>query len=110
VAVEPEIAAPTEATIDQTPVAISTLTRTKYVAPKYPRAAQRRNQSGWVDVVFVVTNEGLVRDISIRNSEPGDTFVNSAIKAAEKWQFEPVIENGVAVEKLVGVRMMFALE
>ena len=110
VAVEPEIAAPAEATIDQTPVAISTLTRTKYVAPKYPRAAQRRNQSGWVDVVFVVTNEGLVRDISIRNSEPGDTFVNSAIKAAEKWQFEPVIENGVAVEKLVGVRMMFALE
>ena len=109
-AVEPELAAPTEATTSQTPVAISTLTRTKYVAPKYPRAAQRRNQSGWVDVVFIVTSEGLVRDIGIRNSEPGDTFVNSATKAVEKWEFEPVIENGVAVEKFVGVRMMFAVE
>ena len=31
---------------EQPPVAISTLTRTKYVAPRYPRAAQRRAWTG----------------------------------------------------------------
>jgi protein TonB len=86
------------------------LNRVKYVAPKYPRAAQRRNQSGWVDVVFIVTTDGSVRSIDVRGSEPGDTFVNAATRAVEKWEFEPVVENGVFIEKFVGVRMMFALE
>jgi len=66
--------------------------------------------SGWVDVVFTVTTDGTVANIDIRNSEPGDTFVKSATKAVEKWEFEPVVEDGVPIEKLVGVRMMFALE
>ena len=95
---------------EQTPVAISSLTRTKYVAPKYPRAAERRSLSGWVDVVFTVRIDGSVGDVEILNSEPGDVFVNSAIKAVEKWEFEPIIENDRYVEKRAGIRMMFAIE
>jgi TonB family protein len=92
------------------PTAVSALKRTKYVAPKYPRAAQRRNLSGWVDVVFTVDRGGQVKAVEVRNSEPGDTFVASAIKAVEKWEFEPVIENGEVAEKRAAVRLMFALE
>ena len=92
------------------PVAVSSLTRTRYVSPKYPRSAERRNLSGWVDIVFIVATDGTVKSIDIRNSEPGDVFVNAAIKAVEKWEFEPIIENGTFVEKQAGVRMMFALE
>ncbi len=99
-----------EKPVIQQPAAVSSLSRTKYVAPKYPRSAQRRNLSGWVDVVFTVTTDGSVKNIDVRNSEPGDTFVNAATKAVEKWEFEPVFENGAPIEKLVGVRMMFALE
>ncbi|MGB5492102.1 MAG: energy transducer TonB, partial [Woeseiaceae bacterium] len=93
-----------------TPTTVSELNRTKYVAPKYPRAAQRRNLSGWVDIIFTVDRAGLVKDIAIRDSQPGETFIASATRAVEKWEFEPVIENGQPVEKRVGVRMMFALE
>ncbi len=93
-----------------TPTSVTALKRTKYVAPKYPRAAERRNLSGWVDVVFTVDRSGLVKDVEVRDSEPGETFVNSAIKAISKWEFEPVIENGEVVEKRAGVRLMFALE
>ena len=92
------------------PVAISSLNRVKYVAPKYPRSAQRRNLSGWVDVVFTVAMDGSVKNVNVRNSEPGETFVNAAVKAVERWEFEPVYENGRLVEKQAGVRMMFALE
>jgi len=95
---------------EQAPVAASTLNRTKYVAPRYPRSAERRNISGWVDVVFTVTADGSVADIEIIGSEPGDTFVDSATRAVEKWEFEPVVEDGQVVEKRAGVRMMFAIE
>ncbi len=95
---------------EQTPVAISSLTRTKYVAPKYPRTAERRGLSGWVDVIFTVTPDGTVGTVLIRDSEPDDVFVSAATRAVERWEFEPIIENGVAVERRVGVRLMFAIE
>jgi len=99
-----------EAPVSADPIAISMLTRVKYVAPKYPRAAERRNLSGWVDVVFTVATDGTTADIEVRNSEPGDMFINSAIRAVERWEFEPIIENGVPVAKKAGVRLMFELE
>jgi len=92
------------------PVSIRSLNRTKYVAPRYPRSAQRRGVTGWVDVVFTVDIDGSVTDVVVRDSDPGDTFVNSATVAVEGWEFEPVIEDGVAVQKRAAVRMMFALE
>jgi len=94
----------------EAPVAASSLNRTKYVAPKYPRSAQRRAVSGWVELEFTVDIEGSVTKVSVVNSEPGITFVNAAVKAVENWEFEPVVENGVAVSKLAAVRMMFAVE
>ncbi len=101
---------PAPSVADTTPVAVSTLKRTKYVAPRYPRAAQRRGLSGWVDVVFTVDIDGSVVDVNVRDSNPGDTFVNAAINSVEKWEFEPVIEDGVAIQKRAAVRMMFAIE
>ena len=95
---------------EQTPVSVSSLNRTRYVAPKYPRSAQRRNQVGWVDIVFTVAMDGSVKDLDIRNSQPPEVFDVAALRAVEKWEFEPVIEGGVLVEKRAGVRMLFALE
>ena len=95
---------------DQEPIAVSSLTRVKYVAPRYPRSAERRGDTGWVDIVFTVALDGTVKDVEVRNSQPGDVFDNAAIRAVEKWRFEPIIENGVAVERRAGIRMMFALQ
>ena len=95
---------------NQSPVSISALNRTRYVAPKYPRAAERRGLSGWVDVVFTVAMDGSVKDLKVREASPEDVFDISALRAVERWEFEPVVENGVLVEKRAGVRMMFALE
>jgi TonB family protein len=61
-------------------------------------------------VVFTVDIDGTVTEISIRDSNPGVTFVSSAVNAVENWEFEPVLENGVAVQKRAAVRMMFAVE
>ena len=53
---------------------------------------------------------GRFKDVEIRNSEPGTVFVDAARNAVERWEFEPVTENGRVIEKRAGVRMMFALE
>ena len=90
-------------------VPISTLTRTNYVAPVYPRAAQRKNTTGSVDVMFTVNAIGTVTDISVLRAEPGETFNQAAMNAVAKWRFEPAIENGVAVEKRTAVRLTFDL-
>ncbi len=97
-------------TADTPPVPVSALTRTRYVAPRYPRSAQRRSLSGWVDVVFTVDFDGSVKDIAVIDSEPGITFVTSAVNAVEDWEFEPSVENGQTVQKRAAVRMSFALE
>ncbi|MBT8095069.1 MAG: TonB family protein [Gammaproteobacteria bacterium] len=94
----------------QETVSMSSLARTRYVAPKYPRAAERRGASGWVDVLFTVTVDGTVRDVEVRDSSPQGTFDKAAIRAVEKWAFEPVVEAGEVVDKRAGVRMMFAYE
>jgi TonB family protein len=91
-------------------VAITQLKRTNYVAPKYPRAAQRRNTSGWVDLGFTVARDGTVHSIEIIESTPGAVFDEAATKAVSQWRFDPVMENGRPVEKRAGVRMMFSLE
>ena len=91
-------------------VGISVLTRTNYASPKYPRSAMRRNITGSVDVSFTVGLDGQVYDVKIINSTPGKVFDQAAIDAVEQWQFEPVIENGQAVEKRSAVRMAFDLQ
>ncbi len=96
--------------LNEEPVGISTLTRIKYVAPRYPRTAERRNLSGWVDIVFTVDRDGMTKDVEVRESEPGQTFDSAATRAVEKWRFQPIFENGIVVEKRAGVRMMFAIE
>ena len=88
---------------------ISRFERINYVAPEYPRAARRRNITGSVDLTFTITTDGRVRAVSVLKSQPGETFDRVATDAVEQWRFEPVIENGVAVEKRTAVRMAFDL-
>ena len=91
-------------------IPISQLTRTNYVAPVYPRSAQRRNVTGAVELSFTVSTIGTVTEISILRAEPEDTFNQAATNAVAKWRFQPVIENGVAVEKRSAVRLTFDLQ
>lgn len=91
-------------------VAISELKRVNYVAPAYPRSAQRRNISGWVDLSFTVMADGSVAEIEIMDSTPGSVFNDAATDAVAQWRFEPVTEDGFAVAKRAAVRMSFSLE
>lgn len=91
-------------------VSITALRRTNYVPPRYPRGAQRRNQTGYVDVIFAVEPDGTVGEVEVYGAEPEGIFDEAAVEAVRQWEFEPVVENGTAVSKRVAVRMSFNLQ
>ncbi len=87
--------------------AVSELVLVKRVSPRFPKTALNRGQSGWVDVYFTVTPDGETTDISIQASEPGELFDNAAIRAVEKWEFEPYEYRGQLISKRVGTKLVF---
>lgn len=91
-------------------VAAGTLKRLRTVEPVYPRDARDKNISGWVDLEFTVSPEGTAGDIRITESQPAAVFDVAAVEALNKWRFEPIRRNGVAVEQRARLRLRFQVE
>lgn len=90
--------------IDQPPVPRSQL------RPLYPPRARLHRVEGWVDLEFVVTAEGDVRDIRVTGSSPDDTFDRSAVQAASRWRFSPGRHQNKPVPVRVRQRITFELQ
>ncbi len=89
---------------------MSKLVHVKSVQARYPRRAQQRNLSGWVDVYFTVTPTGETADIEVNRSEPESVFDSAAIKAVEKWVFQPVEYRGQVISQRAAARLVFRIE
>lgn len=61
----------------------------KYVAPVFPRRAQRRGITGLVNIGFNINTDGSTDTIDVLHAEPGDVFAASAAKAVSQWRFVP---------------------
>lgn len=68
---------------------ISELGIERYVAPEFPRVAQRRNVTGYVDIAFDINADGSTGAIEVVQSEPGSVFNDSATEAVGQWKFAP---------------------
>lgn len=91
------------------PVPASALKITTYVAPDYPQRALDRNLEGWVDIEFTVGTDGATRNISVTSASHESYFRREATEAVSKWQFEPRIFLGRAIEQTAYTRMRFVL-
>ena len=89
---------------------LSSFTRVNSVSPRYPARADRRNISGWVEVVFTVTSSGSTADIEVLRAEPENMFESSAIEAVKKWTFQPREFRGQAIDQRTAARMVYELE
>jgi TonB family protein len=88
-------------------VALSELQFSKFIEPSFPRRLANRGKSGWVAVSFRVDLFGKTRDIEVVESEPPGLFEPAAVKAVEKWRFEPALEDGLPVERRTQVKLVF---
>jgi len=79
--------------------------------PQYPTRAADEGIEGWTLVSFTVTADGLVEENSAQviDAEPADIFDRASIRAAQKFEFQPRIRNGKAVD-IPGVQYVFRFE
>lgn len=69
------------------------------VPPRYPVSAARKGQEGWVQVSFVVDENGDVIDPIVEDSSGIKGFEKAALKAVKKWKYDPANRNGEAIEQ-----------
>jgi TonB family protein len=65
--------------------------------PTYPIIEFNKVTKGFVELSFVVNEEGSVIDIKVVKAEPKRMFNRSAIRAMSKFTFKPAIHKGKAV-------------
>jgi protein TonB len=79
------------------------------VLPAYPAQARQRKVEGWVELELALAASGEVIGIEVVRSEPPRIFDREAIRAAQRWRFEPRRENGVPVATRVRKTVTFRL-
>jgi TonB family protein len=81
----------------------------KRVPPKYPVSEARAGKEGWVRVDFVVDQKGKVTDAVVLDSSGVKGFEREALRAVRRWQYEPALVEGEAVQQCYKVQLDFAL-
>lgn len=82
----------------------------KYQAPIYPRIAAERGDEGWVRLSFVVSADASIKDIQVIDHSDVDAFIRPAINAASKYQFQPATQNGIPVDSIEEIKILFQME
>lgn len=72
----------------------------KEVDPKYPIIARKMGYKGEgiVNVSFLVSLDGKVKDIKLISGESKYGFKDEVIKALKKWKFKPIVYKGKRIE------------
>jgi TonB family protein len=67
--------------------------------PRFPVDAQLRGISGWVKLKYTVAANGTTKDIVVTAAEPPGVFDAAAVESAQRFVYEPRLENGVAMDR-----------
>lgn len=89
------------------PVPASALKLVTYVAPVFPQRANERSIEGWVDIEFTVGTDGKTRNVVVTDASHDALFRREATDAVGKWQFEPRMFMGRAIEQSSFTRIRF---
>lgn len=73
--------------------------RIKLVEPKYPVIQAKKGIDGWVKLSFIVEADGSTSNAIIESSSGVSAFEREALKAVQKWKYEPATENGKAIQQ-----------
>ncbi len=92
------------------PVAPSELVLVESVPLVYPASALQASIEGWVDLEFVVGLDGLVTEATVVSAEPVGEFEQAALDAVSSYRYEPFVLDGVGYERLLSVRIRFAIQ
>jgi protein TonB len=91
-------------------VAASELDLISYRPPVYPFDARRDGIAGWVQLEYVVTEDGSTRDLVVVQAEPAGRFERAALAAAATYRYAPFELDGRTYARRVWLRIRFTLE
>ena len=91
------------AELDRNPVA-----KTKPI-PEYPAAAQSMRLEGTVNLRLLLDERGQVEQVEIDSGTKSKQLQRAAVKAAERWVYEPGIKDGVPVKVWITSSVSFKL-
>jgi protein TonB len=77
------------------------------VVPVYPEIARRARVSGTVRLVGVIAKDGTIQQLQVVSGNP--LLVGSAVDAVRQWIYKPTLLNGVAVEVIAPIDVIFTL-
>jgi protein TonB len=80
------------------------------VQPEWPRRALTQGIEGWVRVQFTIRADGTVSNARVVESQPGQLFDRSAVRAIERWRFRPRVVDGRAVNRQATLVLEFKLD
>ena len=78
--------------------------------PDYPKAAMRNEETGTVDMAFLVGTDGKVHDARIERSSGHVLLDDAARLSIAMCSFSPAKDDGVAVQSWAPVRYVWTLE
>lgn len=77
--------------------------------PLYPRASQRRKEQGKVVVRVVISPQGTVAQLWVKNSSGHPRLDQAALAAVRQVRFKPYTENGIAQKAMADIPFDFVL-
>tara|TARA_A100001015_G_C14921870_1_gene684661 strand:- start:175 stop:1215 length:1041 start_codon:yes stop_codon:yes gene_type:complete len=77
--------------------------------PRYPRKALSRGVEGWVTMHYMVDPTGKTYDIEIVDSNGDRSLENAAVRAAEKYRYDPAKFQGQPIDAGASTRINFAI-
>ncbi len=93
-----------------TPETVQSSMIARQVSPNYPAKARRESVEGYVDLRFISTKEGDVRDVVVVGAQPEGYFEEEAIRAVKRWKLKPRKIDGETYEQLLSLRLRFKLD
>jgi protein TonB len=75
------------------------------VLPQYPPEASEEGISGVVRLEAVITADGVIRELRVLDGNP--LLVASAVAAVQQWRYRPTLLNGVPVEVVTYIDIVF---
>ncbi len=79
----------------------------KKVVPAYPALARQARISGTVHLEGIVSKDGTIRNLQVINGHP--LLVPAAVDAVRQWVYRPTLLNGVPVEVIAPIDVVFTL-
>ena len=79
----------------------------KRVSPRYPPLARQARIQGTVKLTAIIARDGSVEKLEVGSGHP--LLVPSAIEAVRQWRYKPTLLNGVAVEVVTQIDVIFKL-